>query len=591
MQNEEFEQDFAAGTPQQQHMPNFAATPVDMYGVPLPMPATAPVYTDSRIFWDNDMGGMDLDFSGVGTAMFQHPTHRPVTSLDWGKSSDIPQDSSVAPSQLRQTQENHPPPRKERMLAPKPPASSADLGMTDTAMFAASFPTHVEDTLGMLGSCGGVDPGLLFTQAPPLGMDSMTVDPMAQQPLLQPLSVPEPIPVTMKEPKRGQVRRSASGKKRDSSKKIDRASASSPIKSSSGHAGLSRSSSENKGRRPAKRPILPNLAPAVPQGPTSSTSTRPAAQGSGANGRRSPKKHQHRLSSLASIPERSPPRTRTSVKFTIDSRGRARAETTVTVDGGGGQAPAMLRRHPDESSRSKKWDSSEEESSSSDDEPIVIPSRNSSFAMPQPRKPALAHSLNASQGSFGELNNASSLGIYHNEPAAASSQNEVESEAETVLNVPSGAGGRRGDATSELRKVRESRQKKVAALNTNHHYSSGPPYSAGSTMSPTTLTDASLPTPLTDGGNQIRCVCHTTQSHINGDGYMVQCEACEMWLHGKCINITRQTLPCVYICAFCANTPNAHRMRGQDVRRSMGVPNMGASAASPLAHKSFKSFR
>jgi len=56
-----------------------------------------------------------------------------------------------------------------------------------------------------------------------------------------------------------------------------------------------------------------------------------------------------------------------------------------------------------------------------------------------------------------------------------------------------------------------------------------------------------------------------------------------MWLHGRCINITKRSLPSVYICAFCANTPN---MRGGRLRDSAR-----GSASSPLAHKSFKSFR
>lgn len=54
-----------------------------------------------------------------------------------------------------------------------------------------------------------------------------------------------------------------------------------------------------------------------------------------------------------------------------------------------------------------------------------------------------------------------------------------------------------------------------------------------------------------------------------------------MWLHGKCINITQRTLPSVYICAFCARTPNVRNVR---------IPPPGA-ASSPLAHKSFKTFR
>ena len=59
-------------------------------------------------------------------------------------------------------------------------------------------------------------------------------------------------------------------------------------------------------------------------------------------------------------------------------------------------------------------------------------------------------------------------------------------------------------------------------------------------------------------------------------------ESCDMWLHGRCINITKRTLPQVYICAFCAQTPTARNVR---------MPASGAAASSPLAHKSFKTFR
>lgn len=60
-------------------------------------------------------------------------------------------------------------------------------------------------------------------------------------------------------------------------------------------------------------------------------------------------------------------------------------------------------------------------------------------------------------------------------------------------------------------------------------------------------------------------------------------ESCDMWLHGSCINISRQTLPTVFICAFCSNTPN---MRGGRIRGN--GPVLGPSRASPLARKAFR---
>jgi len=60
-------------------------------------------------------------------------------------------------------------------------------------------------------------------------------------------------------------------------------------------------------------------------------------------------------------------------------------------------------------------------------------------------------------------------------------------------------------------------------------------------------------------------------------------ESCEMFVHGQCVNLTDQTMPAIYICAFCANTPN---MRGGRIRDNGHIS--GARVTSPLAHKSFK---
>ncbi|KAI3336483.1 Isocitrate/isopropylmalate dehydrogenase-domain-containing protein [Xylariaceae sp. AK1471] len=579
MQHEEFESEFVANTPQQQHLlGGFVSAPmVDMFGMPLSAPATAPAFEDAQSFWDTGMGGMDIDFSMPVTNTFQNPTHRPMDSLDWGKANEMFQETGVVP----QTQENNPPQKKERLLAPKPtPMSNIDTSMTEAHGFAHSFHVPTDDPFATLNPAGGVDPGLLLTRPPSSHMELAAFDPMTQPILMNSLpSPPPPLPAPTKEPKRGQVRRSASTREVSKAKKDERPLVSSPVKTLS-RPGLLRSASETRGRKPVSRTgTLSNLAPAIRNGPPAN-STRSASQGSRTSGRTSPLKIHQRLSSLSSIPEHSGPRTRTSVRFTIDSRGRARAETTVIADGDQ-QTPTSRRRRGED--RRKEWESSEDESSSTDDEPIIIPSRNSSFALPEPRRPAYSRPSHTSQRSFSEQS-TSSLGIYYAEPS--SSQGDVESDAETVMNIAV-SNKNRGDAMSELRKVREDRQKRVPALNTSHHFTSSSSFGANSILSPTSLGESAAATPSTDRGNQIRCVCNTTLSQINGDGYMVQCESCEMWLHGKCVKITRQTLPRVYICAFCANTPNAHGVRGRGIRRSTGGSNPRLSATSPLFATSY----
>ncbi|KAI0460384.1 hypothetical protein F5B21DRAFT_510667 [Xylaria acuta] len=571
MQHDEFEGEFMAAAPQQQHMlGGLVSAPIDMFGMPLSAPATGPVFDDPQTFWDPGMSGMDIDFSIPVADSFHGSNHRPMDSLDWGKANEMFQETGVVPLKNQEV----PLQKKERLLAPKPaPVPNVDTSMTEAPVFAHSFHIPTDEPFVPLNHVGGVDPGLLLTRPPSSNMELAAFDPMAQPILMNSLPSPQLPAAPPKEQKRGQIRRAASTREIGTAKKDERAPISPPIISSS-RPGLLRSASETRGRKPANRAgALASLVPAARNGP-SATIGRSASQGSRTSGRTSPLKIHQRLSSLSSIPEHSGPRTRTSVRFTIDSRGRARAETTVIVDDEQ-QTPSSRRRRREE--RRNEWESSEDESSSTDDEPIIIPSRTSSFALPASRAPSYIRPSHTSQRSFSDQS-TSSLGIYYNEPS--SSQGDAESDAETVMNVAINNNSR-GDAMSELRKVRENRQKRVPALNTSNHSISSAPFGANSI----------IPTPSTDRGNQIRCVCNTTLSHINGDGYMVQCESCEMWLHGKCVKITRQTLPRVYICAFCANTPNAQGVRGRGVQRNIGGPAPHTSATSPLAHKSIRSFR
>ncbi|KAI0195074.1 3-isopropylmalate dehydrogenase leu2a [Xylaria flabelliformis] len=495
MQHDEFESEFVAAAPQQQHMlGGLAGAPIDMFAMPLSAPATAPVFDDPQTFWDPGMSGMDIDFSMPVADSFHGSNHRPMSSLDWGKTNEMFQEPNTS--------------------------------MTEASVFAHSFHIPTDEPFVPLNPIGGVDPGLLFTRPPSSSMELAAFDPMQQHILMNSLPSPQLPAAPLKEPKRGQIRRAASTREIDMARKDERAPISPPIFSSS-RPGLLRSASETRGRKPANRPgALHSLVPAARNG-SLATNGRSASQGSRTSGRTSPLKIHQRLSSLSSIPEHSGPRTR-----------RARAETTRT--------PSSRRRRREER---REWESSADESSSTDEEPIIIPTSEA-------------------PSSFSDQS-TSSLGIYYNEPSSS------QGDAETVNS------NSRGDALSELRKVRENRQKRVTALNTSNHSISSTSFGAGPL----------IPTPSTNRGNQIQCVCNTTLSHIDGDGYMVQCESCEMWLHGKCVNITRQTLPRVYICAFCANTPNAQGVRGRGVQRGVGGPAPRTLATTPLANKSIRSFR
>ncbi|KAI0128726.1 hypothetical protein BJ170DRAFT_343348 [Xylariales sp. AK1849] len=583
MQNEQnYGQEFVVGTPQQSNMQNFVTTP-EMFGFPMSAPATAPVFTDSRAFWETDTGmsGIDMDFSAAGSNMFQTPGgHRPMSSLDWGRSNELFQESGVMP---QQNQESKAPTKKERPLAPKPIHPNTELHSQDPSMFGASFMTHVGDPFGMMNQGGGVNPGLLFTRPPSSSMEPATFDPMIQVPLMQSMSQPVALQIPVEQSQHAELRHIASTKEIRATKNSDRASASSPIKPS-GRPGLSRGFSENRGRKPVRKASLPTLAPAARPASQQGSGSRSMSHNLQRSGRISPLKSHQRLSSLSSIAESVTPTVRTSVKFTIDSHGRARAETTkVAVDGDEEPTPTAVRSRKEAKITSRSWGSSEDDESSEDEEPIIIPSRNTSFALPDPNKPSSSHPFQSSRGSISEQS-SSSLGIYYNE--LSSSVNDPESEAETVLNE---AENGRGDAASELRKVVEDRQKRTN-VNTSRRFVSGPAHSTASTISPTSLTEPGLPTPSSSQGNSVRCVCNRAENPNNSDGFMVQCESCENWLHGRCTNISRRTIPSVYICAFCANTPNAHGLRGRQTKSKAGGAGR-RSAMSPLAHKSFKSFR
>ncbi|KAH8738061.1 hypothetical protein BGZ61DRAFT_471427 [Ilyonectria robusta] len=568
MQNDQsFGQPDFTGASQQHDIAALMAASGDMFGYPMSAPAGAPAN-----FWDPSTMGMDLDFSAPASNVFQTTpahSHRHTGSFDWNSEIQLFQDPSAPMPSTNQG--NMQPLRQERILAPKPLVPHPSTTAATVAMSAA-FAASMDDPFGIMAPGDAVDPGLLFSRPQTSAMEAsfmpVTMSGSAEAAIAESGS---------RTPIGDELRRSASAKDMRLGAVPDRSFASSPVKSN--RPGLNRSVSENRGRRTQNRPVLPKLAPAArPVSQASSTSSvesgRPMARPSG---RASPLKSQHRLSGLASIPETAPqPRTRTSVRFTIDSRGRARAETTILHGERDLDGTVSHRRTSRERSHTEGFSSGDD--SSTDDEPIIIPSRtnsfNASFALPDPLRP-VGSIFHSSRRSVSDRSTSSFA-------MDGGSQHEAESEAETVMNEHH---DKVGDATSELRKVIEDRQKRSnqmgGARSQRYLQTNNLGSFRGDTISPSNLTESSL---LTDR-QDIRCVCNRKASE-EGDGFMVQCESCEMWLHGKCINITRRTLPRVYICAFCANTPN---MRGGRLRDT-GRGNV-KGAPSPLATKSFRSFR
>lgn len=512
MQNDQsFGQPDFTGASQQHDIAAMMAAPDGMF-FPLSAPATTP-----SAFWDPSMG-MEFDFSAASpSTVFQTTpaqSHRHTGSFDWHTDIPLFQDPSApfAPPDQDHMQQM----RRDRTFTPKTFGSAAATTAASAAMSAA-FSLPVEDPFGIAASGDGINPGMVFGP----NQDAFA-DPNAYIPVTHSGSAEAAIASSgSRTPMVDDMRRSASVKDLRAGKVPDRALAASPVKSNS-RPGLGRSFSENRGKRVQhqNRPVLPKLAPAA----------RPASQASnGANtndpprpmvrstGRTSPLKSQHRLASLASIPEAplQHPRTRTSVRFTIDAHGRARAETTVLSSETDMDGIVRHRQTSRDRSRRSDWGSSDDDSST-DDEPIIIPSRNNSFnasfALPDPLRP-VGSIFHSSRRSISDRSTSSFGGL-----DGPGSHHEGESEAETVMTDRQ---DKVGDAASELRKVIEDRQKRSGQMGNGRSHrlfqSSSLGSFRGDTASPSNLAESSL---MADR-QSIRCVC-SRKGADGGDSYMVQ---------------------------------------------------------------------
>lgn len=345
---------------------------------------------------------------------------------------------------------------------------------------------------------------------------------------------------------------------------------------------------------------------------------------------------------------------RPSVKFVIDENGRARAETFVDEDEPEPILPTSSQqisyRNPwGGELPASPHDDDDGYPSSSDDEPIIIPSRNTSFSYPDPPKssgsatsipPIFAAQRNPSQGrlrSNSDRQSLSSASLRRNtraDPDASMADHmdiDGPQQQQQQASRPS-TGSSLGDAAAELRKVmqagstskrpppittqqqqgqqkqqqQQQQQQQAAGSGGGHRQR----FTPGQRSSSSTISEASLPTPSpTHNRNQgqIRCVCSRPEVEVDGAVFLVKCDSCEHLLHGRCVDLpAAQDVPHVYVCAFCANTPmRGGRLRyagrnnstaglgggGGDDDIIMGPPVSAADSLSPLAHKSFRSFR
>lgn len=479
---------------------DFTQSSGDMFSYPMTAPVPVPAYlNDDKSFWDPDssMADVSMDFMAEESS-FYGTSQRVSSSEDW------PQNHPTAPLQQHGSQ----PLRRHRPLMAKPPVSSVAQSLSNTA-FDFSISSMPQDPFAADVSSGVVNPGLIFSfpeVTSPLQINQNHSRPVPQRSRSAAgQTIQDPYEHQYRESLRENVepRRSRSLQENIPNLSHGGARFGSPIEGN--RPGPRRSSSDS---RPKKRV-------------TSHESQPPpnfAGKGVYSSGRQSPTKQASRMN-LASIPEAAGLNPRTAVTFSIDANGRARTETTIVVD----KSKSPRRIHSRASSDG--WESPQS-GSSTDEDPIMIPSRNASFSIPNKRSmPKMAQFDTSRQHRSQKSGSANS-----------SSLGDPDSESETVIDS-----GQSGDAASALRKVMGSRRRRVgnkasAQLHASSRTSTRqilgaqgqyqrPSYAyqpSSSNASPTTISDPDAETPSTDpgstGSDSTRCVC----SSRDGDEYMIQ---------------------------------------------------------------------
>lgn len=232
----------------------FPTTSSDLFGFPLSAPATAPVFTNTKPFWDPDssMGGMDLDFTAEDANMFAPGSHRISSSFDWGRSNQMFQDNVNLPPSEELPQPAKQPTKRQRPLAPKVPKVNAIANPLPPFDFNSSnIPPSQEDPFSAISLDGSVDPGLLFARNNSVSMTSGFED--VQLPAPRPATSHierQPYQHQLRESRRDQeeLRRSRSSREGSSSRRVDRGTVSSPIKGSA-RPSLQRSASDSRSKK------------------------------------------------------------------------------------------------------------------------------------------------------------------------------------------------------------------------------------------------------------------------------------------------------------------------------------------------------
>ncbi|PHH62571.1 hypothetical protein CDD81_6886 [Ophiocordyceps australis] len=494
--------------------PGFAVPTDNLYeDAPPPVPAPSP----SRYWHASLMDPASSNFD-VGCFEVQSSPPRPNASFDYGVDFYLFSDTDASSANVQSLAA-----QQDMLLRPQ----------SASAMIGSDLSTDclgLEDPFHSFNPTQGVDPGLLINrpqtaQAAPTDFNGFSTK--------STLAVPR-----SNNSLAANMMRSHSARELNTGKLPARAHASSPIRPSNACL-LPLVSKDGRKKQRLGRGFVP-VAKTAP----SRSSSRPSSRSmqrpdSLAVKKRSPPVlQQHGLSrcaSLSLIAEKSSPsrarlQKRTEVRLEVDARGRARAVQTVVYQDGRGQGVGF-GANDDEAT---------------DDEGFRMPaSRASSSSV------ALADAgkcLDCVDYSGQRRMSRSSAG---------NSVSGAETMSESLVGQER---NRHGDAESALLRVKQRRQKAMSMVDHGPWPSFGPSSGAdvaNGFISPRSLTGSNHG----DLCSGFRCVCGHGAASQGGD-VALQCDLCEMWLHGKCVGITQRSRPPVYVCNFCTEAAGRAKANG-----------------------------
>ncbi|KAF2104166.1 hypothetical protein NA57DRAFT_70381 [Rhizodiscina lignyota] len=553
-------------------------------------PASAPVYPQSRLFWDpnspNNAAGIDMG------ASLNDP---------FGPSPQVSHGLPVWPTfdqQARPTTAPFNPSSQPQMQTNQHLWSPGDVLPQNVAPFPQSSQPPATT---------GVNPNMLASFSSPAPHNSITIQPQQTQ-ISHPQGMRQPYEHQMEESKREQdiARRVKQQHSRPTSSSAN-------VPSLNAKPGLHRSNTDSGFRRKQNQSVDSRLSTqsneqAIPRKP--SPLKRHSQQGP---------------VSLTAIPEAV--RTRPRTRLVIGEDGRARTETEPAED------------DVDNRPHSRLWATIDSDSESEAED--AVPSQRSSFifssdsfrrSSKHARIDSTAEPAKVTRSSSsGSLSNLS-LGIRRSASSSSRrSHTKIDPRRFSIASFGAGSftsdgaernsgtwemeGVEEGDAQLALKKVVEDRHRRqeqtspeaiLKAHNQRWSLAStdaaklqpfviDPPTSTPSgstssyhmhhTISPSAFTDAGMNnlTPQTDrtslSQENIRCLCNIPED----DGtQMIQCESCIKWLHVRCVGLNSHNLPPVFVCVYC--TGHTPLVRGGRVREPMRImPQQQQNFASPLA--------